>query len=106
MFSVYVRETLGDQILNCLTEITSPKSVSNELGNVFVPNGKNRAPFCPFLYEGRILAQYPAGPSSPGPFVLLLKSFYYVRISSPMVVRQSLQPQHLTNFRCLSLAHP
>ena len=43
MFFVYERElTSRGTILNYnfLTEITLPKSVSNELGNVIVPDGK------------------------------------------------------------------
>ena len=39
MSYVYKRELLGELILNFLTKSTLPKSVSNYLGNVFVPNG-------------------------------------------------------------------
>ena len=43
MFNVYERELLGKLILNYLTKITLPKSISNQLGNVFVPNGNSGA---------------------------------------------------------------
>ena len=39
VFYVYTRKLRRELILNYLTKITLPKSVSNWLGNVFVPNG-------------------------------------------------------------------
>ena len=39
MFFVYVREVLGDLIVNYLAKITLPKWFADDLGNVFVPNG-------------------------------------------------------------------
>ena len=39
MFYVYEEELLGQLILNYLTKITLPKSVLNQLGNIFVRNG-------------------------------------------------------------------
>ena len=45
MLYMYERELLGELILNYLTKITLPESVLNELGNVFVPNGKHKQLF-------------------------------------------------------------
>ena len=39
VFCVYKREIQKEFLLNCLAKITLPKSVANQLGNVFVPNG-------------------------------------------------------------------
>ena len=33
------KEMIGESMLNCPVKITLPKSVANQLGNVFVPNG-------------------------------------------------------------------
>ena len=40
MFFVYAREVLGQFIFNFLSKVTLPKLLANELGIVFVPNGK------------------------------------------------------------------
>ena len=42
MSCVYDREILEEIILNDLTKVTLPKSVSNQLGNVSVPSGMLR----------------------------------------------------------------
>ena len=39
VFCINGTESLGELILNYLAKITLPKSVANQLGHAFVPNG-------------------------------------------------------------------
>ena len=54
-------------------EISSQKVADFECIFPYDPYGRNRAAILT-LFGRRVLGQYPAAPSSPGPFVLLLKN--------------------------------
>ena len=72
-------------------EISSQKMADFECRFPYNSYGRDRAPFWPFLGEG--FWQYPAAPSSPGPFVLLLNRRYCVGNVSTQIVSKVCHPR-------------